>query len=141
MCIRDSSRTPYNNFAFHFAKTVVQNDPSRVVGIIVAGAPGEGIKHWDANSPFSQLVESKVLAALNAQGVKSEIDGVIWHQGETDWQFNGTSDIDATAAERADPSYYPNKLNALITRFRGKNWFDPNTVSYTHLTLPTIYSV
>ena len=77
----DSSRSPYNNFAFHFAKTVVENDPSRVVGLVIASAPGEGIQHWDANSPFSQTVESKVLAALSAQGVKSQIDGIIWHQG------------------------------------------------------------
>ena len=93
--LTDANREPYNNFAFHFAKTVVENDPSRVVGIVVASAPGERIQHWDANSPFSQTVESKVLAALSAQGVKSKIDGIIWHQGETDWQFNGTSDVDA----------------------------------------------
>ena len=74
--LADSSRTPYNNFAFHFAKTIVENDPDRVVGFIIASAPGEGIKHWDANSPFSQTIESKVLAALSAQGVKSTIDGI-----------------------------------------------------------------
>ena len=119
----DSSRTPYNNFAFHFAKTIVENDPDRVVGFIIASAPGEGIEHWDANSPFSQTIESKVLAALSAQGVKSTIDGIIWHQGETDWLFNGTSDVDATNEERADPTYYPDKLNALISRFRSQSWF------------------
>ena len=124
--LADSSRTPYNNFAFHFAKTIVENDPDRVVGFIIASAPGEGIKHWDANSRFSQTIESKVLAALSAQGVKSTIDGIIWHQGETDWQFNGTSDVDATDAERSDPTYYPTKLNALINRYRNESWFDAN---------------
>ena len=122
----DSSRSPYNNFAFHFAKTIVENDPNRVVGFVIASAPGEGIQHWDANSPFSHSVESKVLAALSAQGVKSKVDGIIWHQGETDWQFNGTSDIDATDAERSDPTYYPTKLNALINRYRNESWFDSN---------------
>ena len=120
----DSSRTPYNNFAFHFAKTIVENDPNRVVGFVIASAPGEGIQHWDANSPFAQTVESKVLAALSAQGVKSKIDGIIWHQGETDWLINGTSDADATAAERSDPTYHPTKLNALINQYRSENWFD-----------------
>lgn len=124
--LADSSRSPYNNFAFHFAKTIVENDPDRVVGLIIASAPGEGIKHWDANSSFSQIVESKVVAALNAQGVKSQIDGIIWHQGETDWQYSGTSDVDATDAERSDPTYYPTKLNALISRYRAENWFDSN---------------
>jgi len=124
--LADTSRTPYNNFAFHFAKTVVKNDPDRVVGVIIASAPGEGIAHWDANSPFSQTVESKVLAALSAQGVKSQIDGILWHQGETDHQFNGTSDVDATDAQRADPTYYPDKLDALIKRYRTSNWFSSN---------------
>ena len=121
--IQDPTRTPYNQFAFHFAKTLVKNDPARVVGLIIAGAPGRGISHWDANSEFSQIIESKVLAALNAQGVKSEIDGILWHQGETDWQFNGTSDPNASSAERSYANYYPEKLNALIGRFRSKNWF------------------
>ena len=75
--LTDSTRSPYNNFAFHFAKTVVENDPSRVVGFVMASAPGEGIQHWDANSAFSQTIETKVLAALSAQGVKSKIDGII----------------------------------------------------------------
>ena len=69
----DSTRSPYNNFALHFAKTIVENDPSRVVGFVLASAPGEGIQHWDANSPFSQTIESKVLAALSAQGLKSQV--------------------------------------------------------------------
>ena len=124
--LADNARSPYNNFAFHFAKTIVENDPDKIVGIIIASAPGEGIQHWDANGPFSQTVESKVLAALNAQGAKSQIDGIIWHQGETDWQFSGTSDVDATDAERSDPNYYPTKLNALINRYRTQNWFDSN---------------
>ena len=122
--LADTSREPYNNLAFHFAKTVVKNDPSRVVGLIIASAPGEGILHWDANSPFAQTIDAKVLTALSAQGVKSQIDGILWHQGETDWQFNGTSDVDATAAQRADPTYYPDKLNALVSRYRSKSWFD-----------------
>lgn len=118
------TRSPYNNFAFHFAKTVVENDPDRVVGIIIASAPGEGILHWDANSSFTQTIQSKVIAALNAQGVKSALDGILWHQGETDHQFYGTSDVDATAAEKSDDTYYADKLNSLIQRFRAENWFN-----------------
>ena len=121
--MQDPTRSPYNNLAFQFAKSVVQNDPDRVVGIVVAGAPGEGIQHWDANSSFSQTVETKVLAAINAHGTKSELDGILWHQGETDWQFHGTSDPDASTSERSDPEYYPDKLNGLIARLRNQSWF------------------
>ena len=124
--LTDTTRPHYNNFAFHFAKKVVENDPDRIVGLIIAGQPGEGIQHWDENSPFSQILDTKVLEALNAQGVKSQLDGILWHQGETDWQFEGTSDPDASIAEKDEPEYYPNKLNSLITRFRNKDWFDLN---------------
>ena len=124
--ITDTSRSPYNSFAFHFGKTIVNNDPSRVVGIIVASAPGQGIRHWDNGSAFSQTIESKVLAALNAQGIKAQLDGILWHQGETDWQYNGTSDPDASAAEKSYPTYYPEKLDSLIQRFRNTSWFGEN---------------
>ena len=123
--IQDPSRTPYNSFAFHFAKKLVQSNPDRVIGLIIAGAPGKGISHWDNSSNFSQTIDVKALAALNAQGVKSTIDGILWHQGETDWQFNGTSDPNATVAEKSHATYYPEKLNALLTNFRNKSWFVP----------------
>ena len=115
--------TPYNNFAFHFAKTVAEADPDRVVGIIIASAPGEGIKHWDAGGDFQRLIDSKVSAALNAQGVKTKLDGILWHQGETDWLIEGTSDPDATDNERTDTDYYPRKLASLIDNFRAEQWF------------------
>ena len=140
--LNDSSRTPYNNFAFHFAKTLADSDPDKVVGIVIASAPGEGIQHWDAagdfagpkfpdNRFFAEVVETQALAALNAQGVKTSFDAVLWHQGETDWQKEGTSDPDVLSHYLNDSSYdpaqdttyYPDKLNALINRFRDSNWF------------------
>lgn len=36
---------PHNNFAFHFAKSLVAIDPDRVVGFVLATAPGAGIRH------------------------------------------------------------------------------------------------
>lgn len=115
--------TPYNNFAFHFAKSVAEADPGRVVGIIVASAPGEGIKHWDAGGEFQRKIASKVSAALNAQGVKTKLDGILWHQGETDWLIEGTSDPDATDDESTEINYYPRKLSTLINNFRANQWF------------------
>ena len=128
-CLADpncEARTPYNNFAFHFAKTIVEADPDRVVGLIIASAPGEGIAHWDVGSEFSQIVDSKVLDALNTQGVKAQIDGILWHQGETDWLVLGTSDPDASDTEKAYADYYPDKLSALISNFRTQSWFGIN---------------
>ncbi len=122
--IADATRQPYNNFAFHFAKTVVERDPQRVVGIIIASAPGKGILHWEPGGGFYQEIGSKVLDALNAQGVKSGLDGILWHQGETDWQFYGTSDQSASEEQRSYSEYYPDKLNGLITAFRNESWFD-----------------
>ena len=43
--LNDATRPPYNNFAFHFARTLAESDPDKVVGIVIASAPGEGIQH------------------------------------------------------------------------------------------------
>lgn len=123
--LADPTRTPYNNFAFHFAKSVAEADPTRVVGIVVASAPGEGIQHWDINGSFYNEVENKALTALNAIPGKSSFDGILWHQGETDALFFGTSDPDpqVTNDERNHDTYYPEKLSSLITNFRSSTWF------------------
>ena len=140
--LNDATRPPYNNFAFHFARTLAESDPDKVVGIVIASAPGEGIQHWDAGGDFAgplfpngvtfaQAVETQALAALNAQGIKATFDAVLWHQGETDWQIEGTSDVDVLAHFQNDPNYnpardktyYPDKLDALIDRLRTRNWF------------------
>ena len=139
--LNDPSRRPYNNFAFHFARTLAASDPDKVVGIVIASAPGEGIQHWDAGGDFAgplfpngitfaQAVETQALAALNAQGTKATFDAVLWHQGETDHQIEGTSDVDVLAHFQNDTynpardrTYYPDKLNALIARLRTSNWF------------------
>ncbi len=119
--LNDPNRQPYNNMAMQFARRIVERDPDRVVGFILASAPGEGIQHWDADGTFYPQIVAKVLDALNAQGVKSQLDGILWHQGETDWILEGSSDPDAVDP---GPDYYPNKLDALIARLRNENWFD-----------------
>lgn len=124
--LADTSRQPYNHFAFHAARTIVQQDPSRVVGIVVASAPGEGIRHWDTCSPFFDIVSSKAQTALSAQTGKNNFDGILWHQGESDWQASGTSDTDASAAEKSYDEYYPEKLSQLIQNFRDQTWFGDN---------------
>ncbi|MEM7256802.1 MAG: sialate O-acetylesterase [Pseudomonadota bacterium] len=124
--IADPSRQPYNHFGFHAAKTIVQQDPSRVVGIVVASAPGEGIKHWDTCGAFFTEVSDKAQAALSAQSGKTRFDGILWHQGETDWQTSGTSDVDASADEKAYDDYYPEKLANLMQNFRDQSWFGAN---------------
>ena len=124
--IADPTKQPYNHFAFHAARTIVQQDPSRVVGIVEASAPGEGIKHWDPCSPFSETLANKAQAALAAQTGKNYFDGILWHQGETDWQVSGTSDVDASAKEKSYEQYYPEKLANLIQNFRDQSWFGAN---------------
>ncbi len=107
----DIAADPGNNFAFHFAKTLVRKDPSKVVGIILITAPGESISHWDKNMPFYSAVEEKVKRALNALPHKTRIDAVLWHQGETDYY---------------DTSYYGSKLQQLIEQFRSESWVQNN---------------
>lgn len=113
---------PHNNFGFHFGKRIVASDSSRVVGIVLATAPGEGISHWDYGSYFYNQIGNKAIAALNDLPHKSQFDGILWHQGETDWLRNGSSDPDLGGATVGN-NYYSNKLYALIANLRSENWF------------------
>lgn len=98
---------PSNNFAFHAAKELAYRSPERVVGFVLASAPGEGIDYWDSGESFFAEINQKVLAALNEVPHKSGFDGIMWHQGESD---EGDHD-------------YNRKLDQLISDFRQQNWF------------------
>ena len=104
----DPATDPSNNFGFQFAKKLVERRPQKTVGFILVTAPGQGIAHWDYESEFYLKVRDKVISAINELPHKSSIDGILWHQGETDWHAN---------------DYYRNKLQDLITNFRSENWF------------------
>ncbi len=112
---------PHNNFGFHFGKTIVSQRSDRVVGIILVTAPGEGIAHWDTDGFFYRKLRNKTLLALNDLPHKSMLDGILWHQGETDWSSSGSNDPDLEEFPPND--YYSNKLWALISSLRMENWF------------------
>ena len=112
----------HNNLALHLGKRLATLNANRVVGIILVSEPGEGISHWDAGATGMNRVRSKVLSAINELPQKSALDGIIWHQGETDWLREGTSDPDIP--QPAPTNYYPQRLSALIRNFRSENWFN-----------------
>lgn len=111
----------YNNFALHFGKQMAQLDPNRVIGFVLVSEPGEGIENWNPGSFGMTRVQQKVADAINQLPHKSSLDGILWHQGETDWLLEGTSDVDV--AQPAPVDYYPTKLTQLISNFRTENWF------------------
>jgi len=115
---------PHNNFGFHFGKSIAAQRSDRVVGIILVSAPGEGISHWDTEGYFFKKIRNKVLLALNELPHKSGVDGILWHQGETDWSKSGSNDPDLPEFPADD--YYSNKLWNLINNFRLESWFDWN---------------
>ena len=104
---------PANNFGFHFAKNIVLNDPNRVVGFILATAPGAPIAHWDKADGFYSEIQKKVVSALAALPQKSQVDAVLWHQSETDYYAT---------------DYYGSKLQQLIGNFRSESWIASNAV-------------
>lgn len=103
----DIANNPANNFAFHFAKNVVLKDPKRVVGFVLVTAPGAPIANWDKGQPFYSTIQQKVGRALSALPHKHQVDAILWHQGESDYN---------------DTDYYGDKLNGLIWNFRGESW-------------------
>ncbi|OED35616.1 hypothetical protein AB833_29465 [Chromatiales bacterium (ex Bugula neritina AB1)] len=114
---------PHNNFGMHFGKSISKNLSNRVVGIVLVTAPGEGISHWDYNGDFYRKLRNKAVAALNELPHKSSYDGILWHQGETDWTATGSDDVDLRGTEIHD-DYYSTKLQSLITNLRNESWFD-----------------
>lgn len=121
----DPNTDPHNNFGLHFGKTITTRNADRVVGIVLATAPGEGINHWDADGHFFNKIRTKALAALNELPHKSRFDGILWHQGETDWSADGSLDPEFTNVEVSN-DYYSNKLWEMITNFRNESWFGYN---------------
>jgi hypothetical protein len=98
---------PSNNFAFHFGKNLVRARPDRVVGFILATAPGQSINHWRYGHSFYREVENRVIDAINQLPHKSQLDGILWHQGETDAN---------------DTQAYTDALYTLIYYLRNESW-------------------
>ena len=130
--LEDSSRRPYNNLAFQFAKSVASKSPTRVPAFIVDADPGKGIANWDYNSSFYRKLNSKINKALSAMPHKSSVDAILWHQGENDWLYEGTSDPGATGFTSKDSNEYKNyyaiKLANLINNFRNESWARSDTL-------------
>lgn len=100
--------TPSNNFAFHMARQIALQDPDRVVGFILITDPGQRIENWNAGSEFWPTLDAKVIDAINQLPHKSSLDGILWHQGESN---------------AGEPDYHV-KLNAFIARLRTQSWFE-----------------
>jgi len=104
----DIAGQPSNNFAFHFGKSLVRNDPNAVVGIIMVTAPGKAIDHWDPEGDFFDEIDRKVGNALQSLPSNVKVHGILWHQGESD--FYSTD-------------HYRWRLQQLIGSFRKRSWF------------------
>ena len=100
---------PSNNFGLHFGKRIAASDVNRVVGFVLVTAPGRPISHWNVDGLFFDQIRSKVSNAINQLPSKSSIDGILWHQGESD---GGNDDS------------YSDALYQLIADFRSESWFD-----------------
>ena len=98
---------PSNNFSLHFGKSVASADASRVTGFILATSPGSKIEAWNPRGSFYNSIQNKVLDAINQLPHKSAVDGILWHQGESDGQ---------------DSQAYTDALYTLIASFRNEPW-------------------
>lgn len=98
---------PSNNFSLHAAKEIAYRQSDRVVGFVLASAPGESIDHWGSDGDFFAEIDRKVLSAINQLPHKSGVDAILWHQGESDEGDHG----------------YGEKLDNLIKNFRQQSWF------------------
>lgn len=102
---------PSNNLSLHFGKQVTAADPGRVVGFVLVTGPGQPISYWQPYGDFFNTIRNRVSNAINELPSKSRIDGILWHQGESDGQ---------------DDPAYGRALYALIEAFRSESWFGAN---------------
>lgn len=130
----------HNNLAFHFAKQVANRASTcKVIGLVMMAEGGKGISYWDFGESGWNQVVSQVSNALEALG-RTSIDGIIWHQGESDWIVDGTCYPGSACVNNA-PDFYAQKLysriadpsidnpygnSALIDRLRRQSWFGDN---------------
>lgn len=124
--LTDPSNSPNNNLIFHYGKTFAQQNADAVPAFIVLAAPGKGIANWDYESPFYLKMRNKITDALAQIPNVDKVDVMLWHQGESDWLFEGTSDVDATGFTDTDSpeyrNYYEWKLQQVIANFRSEPW-------------------
>ncbi len=129
-----------NNFGFHFAKQVAKRaGDCRVIGLVMVSEGGRGIAHWDEGATGWNEVERHLNEAMSAIG-KTSIDGVLWHQGESDWIADGTCYPNDSCVNNI-PDFYAQKLYskiadptinntvgnaALIDRLQRVQWFGRN---------------
>jgi len=107
----DPATDPSNNFSLHFGKRVTAIDSNRVVGFILVTAPGRPISHWQPNGEFFNSIRDKVSRAISELPSKSQVDAILWHQGESDG---------------ADDPAYGSALYALVDAFRSESWYGTN---------------
>jgi len=104
----DTATGPSNNLSLHFGKQVALRDDRRVVGFVLVTAPGQPISHWQPDGAFFNSIRDRVSRAINELPSKSTIDGILWHQGESDGE---------------DDPAYGNALYTLIEAFRSESWY------------------
>lgn len=102
---------PSNNFSLHFGKQVVALAPDRVLGFLLISAPGQPIAYWHGDRAFFNTIRNKVSNAINELPGKAQVDGILWHQGESDGR---------------DDDAYGQALYELIENFRSESWFGFN---------------
>lgn len=116
----DPARNPLNRYStirkdlgiqklnpgYTFAKTMLEQDTSISIGLVVNAKGGTKIKQWGKGTHFYQEAVRRTKAAQKSGILK----GILWHQGESDYR---------------DPANYLEDLKALVISMR-KDLGKPN---------------
>lgn len=78
--IRKNPRMQRMNPGYMFAKTMLENDASISVGLVVNAKGGTSIKLWKKGGKFYKEALRRLKAGMAAGTLK----GILWHQGESD---------------------------------------------------------
>jgi len=97
-----------DTLGIYFAKKLAETYPNVNINIIHVAAGGLDVDYWHNNGLYYQSCKTTVEEALAVLGA-DHIDGILWHQGESD---------DATL-----PATYKSKLDSVISDFQSESWF------------------
>lgn len=126
-CDIGSKLPQHQCLAFHFAKQYTSSNPHHTVGIIVCGEAGVGICRWikpqqmlqrssvnkcDTGDIYTRSVTMVNTALKFVEN--SEIDVILWHQGENDFDESTT--------------YYYSRLNTVVSQYRSECFTNENVL-------------
>ncbi|WP_319371950.1 sialate O-acetylesterase [uncultured Ilyobacter sp.] len=106
------AETEQDSLGIYFAQTVANAFPKNKIRIIHVAQGGQSIDRWYNKAELWTIGDAKIKEVIQNL-YTNKIAGILWHQGEADYQMDGAT--------------YLNKLLSVISDYRGEAYCDNDT--------------